>query len=240
LIEDNDVKYVAKFSTSTDLYSIVKAEYIAMRLAKLVGLNVAPVRLAKAANKDVLLVERFDRQRSPNGWTRKIMISALSLLKLDEMHARYASYETLAEIVRHKFNNPKESLRELFSRMVFNVLCGNTDDHARNHAAFWDGKSLSLTPAYDICPQGRTGNEASQAMLISGTNNLSQLQTCLDSAHNFLLSKEDAKSIFKSQIALIEKHLDAICDEAELSIVDRNLLWRRQFLNAWSIEFSSK
>ena len=239
LIEDKDVKYVTKFSTSTDLYNVVKAEYIAMRLAKLVGLNVAPVKLAKAANKDVLLVERFDRQHSPNGWTRKLMISALSLLKLDEMHARYASYETLAEIVRHKFTNPKESLRELFSRMVFNILCGNTDDHARNHATFWDGENLSLTPAYDICPQGRTGNEASQAMLISGTNNLSQLQTCLDSSHNFLLSKEEAKRIFDSQISLIEKHWDSVCDEAELSIIDRNLLWRRQFLNAWSIEFSS-
>lgn len=239
LIKDNDVKYVAKFSTSIDLYSLVKAEYIAMRLAKLVGLNVAPVTLAKAANKDVLLVERFDRQHNPNGWTRKLMISALSLLKLDEMHAPYASYETLAEIVRHKFINPKESLRELFSRMVFNILCGNTDDHARNHAAFWDGVNLSLTPAYDICPQGRTGNEASQAMLISGTNNLSQLQTCLDSAHNFLLSKDEAKRILNGQIALIEKHWDAICDEAKLSIIDRNLLWRRQFLNAWSIAFDT-
>jgi len=239
LIEDDGVKYVAKFSTSTDLYSLVKAEYIAMRLAKLVGLNVAPVKLAKAANKDVLLVERFDRQHSPNGWTRKLMISALSLLKLDEMHARYASYEIFAEIVRHKFISPKESLRELFSRMVFNILCGNTDDHARNHAAFWDGENLSLTPAYDICPQGRTGNEASQAMLISGNNNLSQLQTCLDSAHNFLLSKEGANSILNSQIAVIEKNWDAICDEAELSIIDKNLLWRRQFLNAWSIEFRS-
>jgi len=46
--------------------------------------------------------------------------------------------------------------------MVFNILVGNTDDHARNHAAFWDGKQLTLTPAYDICPQGRTGEEASQ------------------------------------------------------------------------------
>jgi len=229
LIENNEVKYVAKFSISSDLYSVVKAEYIAMRLAKLVGLNVAPVTLASAANKDVLMVERFDRHRSRTGWERKLMISALSLFKLDEMHARYASYETLAEIVRHRFINPKESLKELFSRMVFNILSGNTDDHARNHAAFWDGENLSLTPAYDICPQGRTGNEASQAMLISGTNNLSQLQICLNAAHNFLLSKEDAINIFDSQLSLIEKHWDTVCDEAE----------RRQFLNAWSIEFNS-
>jgi serine/threonine-protein kinase HipA len=38
------------------------------------------------------------------------------------------------------------------------ILCGNTDDHARNHAAFWDGTTLMLTPAYDICPQGRAGH----------------------------------------------------------------------------------
>ena len=50
---------------------------------------------------------------------------------------------------------------------MFNILCGNTDDHARNHAAFWDGKKLELTPAYDICPQARAGGMASQAMLIA-------------------------------------------------------------------------
>ena len=239
LIQDNNKKYVAKFSMSTDLSNVVKSEYIAMRLAKIVGLDVANVTLKNAANKDVLLIERFDRIYNNHGWTRKLMISALSLLKLDEMHARYASYETFAEIVRHKFVDPKESLRELFSRMVFNILCGNTDDHARNHAAFWDGENLSLTPAYDICPQGRTGNEASQAMLISGNNNLSQLQTCLDSAHNYLLSKDEAINIFNSQIGLIEKNWDAVCDEADLSTIDRNLLWGRQFLNVWSLSFDS-
>ena len=239
LIESENKKYVVKFSTSSDLYSVVKAEYIAMRLAALVGLDVAPVSLSKAANKDVLLVERFDRQHSDHGYTRKLMISALSLLKLDEMHARYASYETLAEIIRHKFVEPKDTLRELFSRMVFNILCGNTDDHARNHAAFWDGEDLSLTPAYDICPQGRTGNEASQAMLISGNNNLSQLKTCLDAVRNFLIDPKEAQNIFYDQIRLIEKYWESVCDEAELSVVERNLLWKRQFLNLWSTDFSS-
>jgi serine/threonine-protein kinase HipA len=170
LIDDKDKKYIAKFSSSSDLYSIVKAEFIAMRLAKIVGLNVAPVSLTKASHKDVLLIERFDRTKSPHGWQRKIMLSALTLLGLDEMMARYASYEDLAEIIRHRFTDAKATLTELFSRIVFNILCGNTDDHARNHAAFWDGQKMTLTPAYDICPQGRSGNEASQAMLISNNN----------------------------------------------------------------------
>lgn len=236
LIQNQGKKYVAKFSSGTDLYSVVKAEFIAMRLAELAGLNVASVKLARAANKVVLLIERFDRVRKGDKWARKAMVSALTLFRLDEMMARYASYETLSEIIRHRFTDPKRTLKELFSRLVFNILCGNTDDHARNHAAFWDGKALTLTPAYDICPQGRTGNEASQAMLISGSNNLSQLKTCLETAHNFLLSEEEARETFANLTAAIERHWHAVCEEAELNEVDKKLLWRRQFLNPYSVE----
>ena len=121
----------------------------------------------------------------------KTFESALTMFGLNDMTARYASYEDFAEIIRHRFTEPKKTLKELYSRLVFNILCGNTDDHARNHAAFWDGKALTLTPAYDICPQGRTGNEASQAMKISGNRNLSQLKSCLGAAHHFLLSKKE-------------------------------------------------
>lgn len=236
VIQEKGKKYVAKFSSSTDLYSIIKAEFIAMRLAELSGLNVAPVKLTKAANKDVLLIERFDRVPKGDKWARKAMVSALTLLRLDGLMARYASYENLSEIIRHRFTDPKHTLKELFSRLVFNILCGNTDDHARNHAAFWDGKALTLTPAYDICPQARSGNEASQAMLISGSNNLSQLKTCLETAHNFLLSEEEAHEIFGNLTATIEKYWEAVSEEAELSEIDKKLLWRRQFLNPFSIE----
>ena len=235
LIKDGDMKYIAKFSSGSDIYNVIKAEFIAMRLAVLAGLNVAPVKLASAAGKDVLLVERFDRNYSAKGWTRKAMVSALTLLGLDEMMARYAGYESLAEIIRHRFTEPKQTLRELFKRLVFNVLCGNTDDHARNHAAFWDGRELTLTPAYDICPQGRTGNEASQAMLLSGGNNSSQLTTCLETAHNFLIAEADARVVIENLKAAIEEHWDAVCDEAQLGEIDKRLLWRRQILNPYSI-----
>ena len=239
LIQDQGRKYIAKFSSGTDLYSVVKAEFIAMRLAEIAGLNVAPVKLAKAANKNVLLIERFDRQPKDGSWSRKAMVSALTLLGLDDMMARYASYETLAEIIRHCFTDPKDTLRELFSRLAFNILCGNTDDHARNHAAFWNGETLTLTPAYDICPQSRTGNEASQAMLISGNNNMSQLKSCVEAANLFLLSDEDARAIFAHLIETIENNWNVVCEEAELSEVDKKFFWGRQFLNPYSTTTTS-
>lgn len=163
------------------------------------------------------------------------MVSALTLFELDEMMAAYASYEKLAEIIRHRFVHPTATLRELFSRMVFNILCGNTDDHARNHAAFWDGHQLALTPAYDICPQSRSGQLASQAMLIHGGDRSSQIATCIAAAPSFLLGTEDAMAIVNHQIGVIEKEWPSVCDEANLSEMDRALFWRRQFLNPFAL-----
>ena len=76
LIEDGTTKYIAKFSATNDTYSVVKAEFIAMRLAARVGLSVAPVSLRSVAGKDVLLVERFDRTRAGDAWRRRAMVSA--------------------------------------------------------------------------------------------------------------------------------------------------------------------
>lgn len=236
LIDDGDRKFIAKFSASNDLYNVVKAEFVAMRLAKLVGLDVAGVELTKGLGKDVLLIERFDRIATPKGTTRRALVSALTMLNLDETEARYASYEDFAEIVRHRFTDPKATLEELFGRIVFNILSGNTDDHARNHAAFWDGKALTLTSAYDICPQARTGGEASQAMLIVGNNRLSQLTVCLDAASHFQLGRERATEIVRAQIAAIRANWDQVCEEAALSEVDRAFLWGRQFLNPFALQ----
>ncbi len=235
-IDDENKKYIAKFSSTTDTYSIVKAEFIAMRLASLCGLNVANVSLTRSLHKDVLLIERFDRIHTETGWARKIMVSALTLLALDEMMARYASYQDLAELIRHRFVDASATLRELFSRLVFNILCGNTDDHARNHAAFWDGQSLRLTPAYDICPQNRTGNEASQAMLIVDNDRMSRISGCLKASAHFLLSREEAAAIVEQQLATITTHWNTVCNEAELSTTDRVFLWGRQFLNPYAFE----
>ena len=236
MIEDGDRKFIAKFSASNDLYSVVKAEFIAMRLATECGLTVAPVRLERALNKDVLLIERFDRERTADGWRRKALLCALTLLELDELMARHASYADLADIIRQRFDTPRDTLRELFGRLVFNILCGNTDDHARNHAAFWDGARISLTPAYDICPQSRTGTEANQAMNIFGTRHESQLRRCLEAAATFLLTPAEAETLIRGQIAVIRRRFDAVCDEAGLSQVDRALFRSRQFLNAYAFE----
>jgi serine/threonine-protein kinase HipA len=237
LLADGGRRLIAKFSSSTDTYPVVKGEFAAMQLGARVGLDVAKVELGESMGRDVLLVERFDRERAAGVERRRAIVSALTMLELDEMQARYASYADLAQIVRERFTAPKATLRELFARIVFNLLAGNTDDHARNHAAFWDGEMLTLTPAYDICPQPRSGGEASQAMQIApGGYRMSQLSGCVEAAATYLLSPGEAREIVDHQIEMVESHWTEVCDLARMSEAERAYFWRRQFLNAYALE----
>ncbi len=224
---------IAKFGSSTDHYPVVKGEFLAMELARRAGLDVAQVELTVALGRDVLLVERFDRTAQGG---RRAMVSALTVLGLDEWGARYASYEDLAGQVRARFTDPRATLRELFGRLTFNILSGNTDDHARNHSAFWDGRELTLTPAYDICPTPRSGGEATQAMLIGNDGfRFSQVAGCVERAGAWLLSEREAREIVDHQIEVINHQFRDASDQAGLSEVDREFFWKRQFLNPFAL-----
>ena len=234
LLGDGPRRLIAKFSSPTDTYPVVKGEFVAMELARRVGLDVASVELTHALGRDVLLIDRFDR---PAGGGRWAMVSALTILGLDEVGARYASYAALAQTIRARFTDPVPTLRELFSRITFNVLTGNNDDHARNHAAFWDGTALTLTPAYDICPQPRAGGETAQLMAIGPDGyRMSQVAGCVARASTYLLSEPQAREIVDRQIETIAIDWAEVCDLAGLSEVDRAGFWRRQFLNPYATE----
>jgi serine/threonine-protein kinase HipA len=236
LLNDGDRRLIAKLSSRSDPYPVVKAEAVAMELARRVGLDAALTEVTEVLGHDVLLVDRFDRPQG--GRQRRMLISALTILDLDVMMARYATYYDLADAIRSRFADPRQALRELFSRITFNICVSNTDDHARNHAAFWDGEILALTPAYDICPQPRSGGEATQAMAIRRDGyRYSQLAGCVAAAEDtYLLSKNEAQDIIDFQVDMIRAEWDEAADAARLTVVERNRLWRRQILNPYALE----
>ncbi|MGY4644607.1 HipA domain-containing protein [Cellulomonas sp. URHB0016] len=127
--------------------------------------------------------------------------------------------------------------RALFERVVFNVAVGNNDDHARNHAAFWDGAELELTPAYDLCPQPRSGTQAMQAMDVTRDGQRdSQLALCVQAAPEYGLTAEQAREIVDHQVTTIREEWSDAADEAHLTGDDRAYLWGRQILNAYAFE----
>lgn len=187
---------IAKFSSSTDRWPVVRIEHACMQLAKQCGIKTANTALTSVAGKDVLLVERFDRELAANGeLRRRQMLSALTLLDLDDTEARLASYPKLAETLRQRATNGREDAEELFRRMVFNILIGNTDDHAKNHATFWDGHWLQLTPAYDLVAIPRVGQEAMQAMDVGAFRRTATIANALSEAGRFGLKTQQAIDI---------------------------------------------
>ena len=120
---------------------------------------------------------------------------------------------------------------------MFNILVSNTDDHARNHAAFWDGNQLELTPGYDITPQLRSGGEAAQLMAIGRDGyRYSRLGGCIKRAEPYLLTEPEAKEIVEHQVDVIKAHWGDAADAARLTSVERQRLWGRQFLNPYAFE----
>ena len=228
VIDDGRRSYIAKLSVSTDAYAVVKAEAVGLDLARRVGVDAPQSHLTTSLDRDVLLVERFDR---PGGGRRRMMVSGLTMLGLDEMVGRYATYPELLDALQRQGSDPEVG-RRLFERIVFNIAIGNNDDHARNHAAFWDGHELTLTPAYDLSPQPRSGETSTQAMAIDRRGNRdSTMQTCVDAAGVYGLDRDEAVAIVDAQLTIIEESWAEVADANRLTHAERNYLYGRQILN---------
>ncbi len=229
LVEDGR-HLIAKFSSSTDSFPVVQGEFVAMELARRAGLNVAPVELTRAAGRYALLVERFDRDRAGR---RRRVVSALTMLGLTTFpEGRYATYVDLAHKIRELCVEPDATLRELFARIAFNMLCGNTDDHGRNHACLIVPAGMVLSPAYDICPQARTGRDARQAMAFAADGGrTAHLRDLVASAAVYHVDRVDAQAIVADQVAVIRDGWDEVCDAGELTGSQRGAFMERQFLN---------
>ena len=235
LLDDGNRKLVAKFSSTTDTYPVVQGEFVAMELAQRVGIDVAAVELTRAAGRYALLIERFDRDLHDH---RQRVVSALTVLGLSAFPGgRYASYADLADQVRARFVNADATLRELFARVSVNILCGNTDDHGRNHAAFVRSDGLALAPAYDVCPQGRSGTAAAQAMAFGRDGQRdARLSVLVDAASVFHLDRAAAEAIAQLQVDAINDNWDTVCDLAQLTAAERAAFMGRQFLNPYAFD----
>jgi len=231
LLSDNQSDWIAKFSSSTDHYPVVRSEMAAMWLAGQCHIQVPTVRMVESRGKDVLLVERFDRIRNETGMERRFRISSLTALQLHETESQLASYLDLAGFIRRYAKDADQSNSQLFRRMMFNILIGNNDDHARNHSFFWDGMRYQLTPAYDICPMLRSGLTANQAMIVGKQGRLSTLKNALSEAGLFGLTEGDAIFIKNELVDRIKTHWAEASDYAGLTKLQSDLLRKTTVLS---------
>lgn len=192
LIDDNGISYIAKFNRPDDIINVCAVEHATMSMLKALHLNVANTRILKQEKEDILLVERFD---CLNGRPAQHFLSAHSLINQstinDHTLTQSYSYGAIAEFIMKYGTDPTDA-HEIFKRMVFNILMGNTDDHARNHAFLYDltQRTWRLSPAYDVLP---INNSQQHGIGIGTQGRMGNLENALSQASRFGLTPPKAK-----------------------------------------------
>lgn len=200
VIDTDGMIYVAKFPSKKDLENTELIEHFAHRLAASAGINVAKtntVRITK--NRDLLLSERFDRTTEGR---RIHFASAMSLLGLEDGAGGNTGngYLDIADFILQSCTDVQKNLRELYRRVAFNVMFGNTDDHFRNHGFLLTPKGWTLSPAYDINP----GTKAHQCLLIDQYTEQSDINTLLSASENYMIERQEAATIIEEVRAAIK------------------------------------
>ena len=203
VVQDRHTLWIAKFGHPDDRWNHPRVEHAMLRLARQCGLNAATSRIKRAADRDVLLVRRFDRDWTGDGYTRSRMVSALTLLRADDASggAQCPSYLALADEIRRASSHPRQDLRELFGRLCFNAAVSNLDDHPRNHAIVAQGRRWRLGPAYDLTPT-----------------------PIPDPAGRFLLDRVTGEAIFDRVAATIRSSWHAVMRESGVCQRDCDLI----------------
>jgi serine/threonine-protein kinase HipA len=208
VIQDGELLWIVKFARSGDRWNFPRVEHAMLELARQCGIDAAESRIETVAGEDVLLIRRFDRQKTPDGYARSRMISGLTALRADEAPTTRGrwSYVLLADELRRIVSDSRADALELFRRMCFNALISNTDDHPRNHAFLCPDRKWSLSPAYDLTPSPVVSLDRRDLALECGDQGrFANAANILSQHRRFLLEREEAEKIVYGMRDQVEK-----------------------------------
>jgi serine/threonine-protein kinase HipA len=193
--------WIAKFPSARDERNVGAWELLVHTLAVKCGLRVPQAQGRQFGSAfHTFLVKRFDRV---GGNRRLHFASAMTLTghKDGDDAASGASYLELADVLIREGAQTKADLRELWSRIVFNMLVSNTDDHLRNHGFILvPGKGWRLSEAFDMNP---VPDSHELTLNISEHDNALDLDLARSVAHYFRVSQEDANQIIADFGAIV-------------------------------------
>ncbi|WP_095192373.1 type II toxin-antitoxin system HipA family toxin [Pseudomonas sp. Irchel 3A7] len=188
--------WIAKFPSARDDYDVGGWELVVNALANHCGLRVATgIARRYASDHHCFMVKRFDRTGRGG---RLHFASAMTMTdRVDGDDASGgASYLELAEVLMEHGSETNTDLRELWSRIVFNILVSNTDDHLRNHGFILDpGHGWRLSAAYDMNPVAHADG---LKLNITDADNALDLELAREVAEYFRISRPDAEDIIES------------------------------------------
>jgi serine/threonine-protein kinase HipA len=193
VVDEHGQLWIAKFPSTRDDYDVGGWEMVVNALADNCGLRVASGMARRyASDHHCFLVKRFDRTERGG---RHHFASAMTMTdRVDGDDASTgASYLELAEVIMEHGSQPNADLRELWSRIVFNIMVSNTDDHLRNHGFILDpGRGWRLSAAYDMNPVAHADG---LKLNITDADNALDLELAREVAGYFRIVRSDVEAI---------------------------------------------
>lgn len=191
--------WVLKFNEPGEPIDMPLVEHATMTLAEHAGIRVARTFPVKIRRGHAVAVLRFDRA----GARRIHALSANVALKAA---GEELGYPELAQLLRRRGIAANgvhlEQMKELFRRMVFNILMDNTDDHEKNHALLMtDSGEYALSPAFDVLPSGQA--LGFQQMRVGAAAADSTLENALSESRQFGFKKGEAEDELKRVCAVV-------------------------------------
>jgi serine/threonine-protein kinase HipA len=223
LVDIAGVQWVVKFGDG-DPVDVPLIEHASMTLAARAGIRVAETRAIRLVDGHAVAVRRFDR----DGARRLHALTANVALKAA---AESLGYPELAQLLRRRGvaagGVNLAQMRELFRRMVFNILIDNTDDHEKNHALLADdAQQLTLSPAFDVLPSGqalgyqqmRVGEDQADATLVNAMSMCTLFGLSRDQAAKEIGVVADVVADWQSHFAAagaLPRDIDALAEQID-------------------------
>jgi serine/threonine-protein kinase HipA len=223
VVEHEHDLWLAKFTRQDDRWNHPCVEHGLLKLAEACNLTVAESKITAVAGRDALLVRRFDRDPALSGYRRHRMVSALTLLKIDDspMARTDWSYILLADEIRRVSAEPAADLLELFGRMCFNAAVSNLDDHPRNHAVLAKERGWRLSPAFDLTPSPVIAMDRRDLAMTCGQfGRYANRENLLSTHGRFLLSKTEAAATLDRIVETVRSQWRPTMRQAGVSEAD--------------------
>jgi serine/threonine-protein kinase HipA len=198
LVDEDGRLAIGKFPSVNDTRSVTRGEVLALKLAARAGIDAAPARIVVLGDVPVAVIRRFDRDEADG---RIPYQSAASLLQAS--HDEDRSYTEIADAIRSYGHAPVEDLRQLWRRLVLNLLITNVDDHLQNHGFLHVEHGLwRLAPAFDINPFPDKERE-SKTWLSEKDGPITDVPMLLNRAPYFALDKKQALAVLGEVYAAV-------------------------------------
>lgn len=180
---------IGKFPSIGDSRPVTRGEVLALKLARLVGIDAAEARIEVVDGTPIAVIRRFDR--TADG-ARLPYLSAGSLLQAQRHQDR--AYSEIADALRAIGAEPTHDVQQLWRRILFNLLITNTDDHLWNLGVLHAGQGKwRLAPAFDLNPFPERIRE-SKTWLSEDTGPINSLEMLIEFSEYFALARAQAQA----------------------------------------------